>query len=90
MQKLLILSPMMTQINLQSQLATDLLCRLIAIPSLSHEEGQTADVIESFLKEAGCRTFRRGNNVWVRSVIDGVKPVILLNSHHDTVKPVAS
>ena len=70
--------------------ATDLLCRLIATPSLSREEEKTAGIIEQFLKEQGCTTFRKGNNVWVRSVIDETMPVVLLNSHHDTVKPVAS
>ena len=72
------------------QLAIDVLCRLIAVPSLSREEEQTAGIIESFLKEQGCTTFRKGNNVWVHSTIDNQLPVILLNSHHDTVKPVAS
>lgn len=68
----------------------DLLCRLIATPSLSREESQTADIIELFLKGRGCSTFRKGNNVWVCSMIDDTLPVVLLNSHHDTVKPVAS
>jgi len=73
-----------------SKVAIDLLCRLIATPSLSREEGQTAGIIEQFLKEQGCTTFRKGNNVWVQSMIDEKMPVVLLNSHHDTVKPVAS
>ena len=73
-----------------SKTAIDLLCRLIATPSLSREEEQTAGIIEWFLKEQGCTTFRKGNNVWVQSMIDEKLPVILLNSHHDTVKPVAS
>ena len=72
------------------QTAIDLLCRLIATPSLSREEEKTAGIIEQFLKEQGCTTFRKGNNVWVRSMIDEKMPVVLLNSHHDTVKPVAS
>ena len=76
--------------NQQSQAAIDLLCRLIATPSPSREEEQTAEIIEQFLKEQGCTTFRKGNNVWVKSIIDEKLPVILLNSHHDTVKPVAS
>ena len=77
-------------INQKSQTAIDLLCRLIATPSLSREEDRTAAIIESFLKEQGCTTFRKGNNVWVQSVIDERLPVVLLNSHHDTVKPVTS
>lgn len=76
--------------NQKSKTAIDLLCRLIATPSLSRKEDQTAGIIESFLKEQGCTTFRKGNNVWVRSMIDDRLPVVLLNSHHDTVKPVAS
>ena len=72
------------------QQAIDLLSKLIATPSISREEQQTADIIESFLKEQGCETFRKGNNVWVRSQIDKQLPLILLNSHHDTVKPVNS
>ncbi len=78
------------EIDQRSQLAIDLLCHLITTPSLSREEEQTAGIIESFLREQGCTTFRKGNNVWVRSMIDEKLPVILLNSHHDTVKPVAS
>ncbi len=73
-----------------SEIAVDLLKRLIATPSLSREESRTADIIDSFLKEQGCDTSRKGNNVWVRSIIDDRLPVILLNSHHDTVKPVSS
>ena len=76
--------------NQKSQVAIDLLCRLIATPSPSREEKQTAEIIEQFLKEQGCTTFRKGNNIWVKSIIDEKLPVILLNSHHDTVKPVAS
>jgi len=76
--------------NIHQQAAIDLLCRLISVPSLSRKEDQTAAIIESFLKDQGCTTFRKGNNVWVRSMIDERLPVVLLNSHHDTVKPVAS
>ena len=86
---------MVTQNNIKNLVslsgqAIDLLCRLIATPSLSREENQTADIIESYLKEHGCAVFRKGNNVWTQSIIDEKLPVILLNSHHDTVKPVAS
>jgi len=73
-----------------SQTAIDLLCRLIAVPSLSREEEVSAGIIESFLKKQGCTVFRKGNNVWTQSLIDDRLPVILLNSHHDTVKPVES
>ena len=73
-----------------SNVAIDLLCRLISTPSLSREEDQTAGIIETFLKAQDCTVFRKGNNVWTQSIIDDKLPVILLNSHHDTVKPVDS
>jgi len=65
-----------------------LLQELIAIPSLSKEENGTAGKIESFLKKNNIATHRKGNNVWAKNkyFIDS-KPSILLNSHHDTVKP---
>ncbi|MBC6995586.1 M20 family metallo-hydrolase [Neolewinella lacunae] len=67
-----------------------LLQSLIATPSLSRAEDQTADRIEAFLRERGLAPQRHGNNVWLRSRnwVEG-RPVILLNSHHDTVKPAA-
>jgi len=77
-------------IDQKLQTAIALLCRLLATPSPSGEEDRTAGIIEEFLKEQGCVTFRKGNNVWVQSIIDEKLPVVLLNSHHDTVKPVAS
>src|SRR5690606_32573957 len=65
-----------------------LLRDLIRIPSFSKEENQTADVIERFLQQRGVRTFRKLNNVWAyNKFFDADKPTILLNSHHDTVKP---
>ena len=65
-----------------------LLQELIAIPSLSKEENGTADRIETFLRQNNIATQRKGNNVWAKNknFNDG-KPTILLNSHHDTVKP---
>ncbi|HWK58627.1 MAG TPA: M20 family metallo-hydrolase [Parapedobacter sp.] len=65
-----------------------LLRDLIRIPSFSKEENQTADTIERFLQQRGVRTFRKMNNVWAyNKFFDEGKPTILLNSHHDTVKP---
>lgn len=65
-----------------------LLKDLIAIPSLSKEETGTADRIESFLKQNNIATQRKGNNVWAKNKnFSDAKPTILLNSHHDTVKP---
>lgn len=66
----------------------ELLRQLISIPSFSREEDKTASLIESFLKERGVKTFRKLNNIWAyNKFFDKAKPTILLNSHHDTVKP---
>ncbi|MEO0556449.1 MAG: M20 family metallo-hydrolase [Bacteroidota bacterium] len=73
-----------------TQEAIALLKQLIAIPSFSREESKTADVLEVFLKERGCQINRSGNNVWTRNDnYHPQKPTLLLNSHHDTVKPNA-
>lgn len=66
----------------------ELLKQLIAIPSFSKEENLTADLLQRFLKSKGVTPFRMLNNVWARNkhYVSG-KPIILLNSHHDTVKP---
>ena len=67
-----------------------LLQSLIAIPSFSKGESETADVIEDFFKKHSVQTNRIGNNVWSRNKhFDPAKPTILLNSHHDTVRPNA-
>lgn len=65
-----------------------LLVDLIAIPSFSREEDRTADLIAKFLAQQGIVPKRQGNNVWARSRYwRPGQPVILLNSHHDTVRP---
>jgi acetylornithine deacetylase len=68
--------------------AVDLLQQLISIPSFSREEGKTADLLEKFLQDKGVITHRKMNNIWAwNKHFDASKPTILLNSHHDTVKP---
>lgn len=65
-----------------------LLKQLIATPSFSKEEDKTADLLETFLKSKGFDVCRKQNNVWTKHrSFDSSKPTILLNSHHDTVKP---
>jgi acetylornithine deacetylase len=65
-----------------------LLCRLIATPSFSREEDKTADLLENFLDERHIPVNRKGNNIWaVNRYYDSSKITVLLNSHHDTVKP---
>lgn len=73
--------------NIQQD-AIDLLKDLISTPSLSKEEDQTAGILCRFLGSRNIEHTRVGNNVFARNLeFDESKPTILLNSHHDTVKP---
>jgi acetylornithine deacetylase len=68
--------------------AIDLLKELISIPSFSGEEDKTADAIAAFLMGFGVETHRQDNNIYAfNKYYDESKPNLLLNSHHDTVKP---
>jgi len=68
--------------------AVTLLKQLIATPSFSKEEDKTASIIEEFFQKKNIPTQRFLNNVWaVNKYFDSLKPTLLLNSHHDTVKP---
>lgn len=68
--------------------AVKLLQQLIATPSLSREEQGTAQLIGSLLAEKGVPYQQHLNNIWAQNqYFDPAKPTILLNSHHDTVKP---
>jgi acetylornithine deacetylase len=75
----------------QTSLAVDalgLIKRLIATPSFSREEDKTAGLIEAFFQEKQIPYQRLKNNVWAKNRhFDAAKPTLLLNSHHDTVKP---
>jgi acetylornithine deacetylase len=68
--------------------ATELLKNLIRTESLSKQEDKTAEILNTFLTERGVITERLKHNVWAKNKhFDASKPTILLNSHHDTVKP---
>lgn len=68
--------------------ATELLKRLIETPSFSKEEDKTADIIIDFFQKRNIPSERHGNNIICRNkFFDESKPTVLLNSHHDTVKP---
>jgi len=68
--------------------ACGLLKQLIGIPSFSKEEDKTADAIEEFFKRKNIVANRYLNNVWaVNKYYEKSKMTVLLNSHHDTVKP---
>lgn len=65
-----------------------LLKELISIPSFSKEEAYTAAALTKFLGVKGIAHTRIGNNVFAQNLhFNESKPTILLNSHHDTVKP---
>jgi acetylornithine deacetylase len=68
--------------------AVDLLKELIAIPSFSREEDGTAALLQRVMESHGIPVRRSGNNVWaLHTSFDPALPTILLNSHHDTVRP---
>ncbi|MBC7688342.1 MAG: M20 family metallo-hydrolase [Aquabacterium sp.] len=65
-----------------------LLKQLIAIPSFSKEENNTAAILCSFFDGHGVAYKRIVNNIFAfNKFYDSSKPSLLLNSHHDTVLP---
>ncbi|NDV44306.1 M20 family metallo-hydrolase [Flagellimonas sediminis] len=74
--------------DILTQKAVALLKELISIPSFSGEEDKTGDAIEAFLQGFGVKTERQYHNIYAfNKYFDESKPTLLLNSHHDTVKP---
>ncbi len=68
--------------------AVTLLKQLVSTPSFSKEEDKTADIITQFFSGRNIPVNRSLNNVWcVNKHFDASKPTMLLNSHHDTVRP---
>ena len=48
-------------------------------------------LIEAWFNQRNIPFEREGNNLWaLNKYFDDTKPTILLNSHHDTVKPNAN
>jgi acetylornithine deacetylase len=65
-----------------------LLKKLIETQSFSKEEENTAILIEGWFVENEIPFKRTKNNIWaMNKYFDERKPTLLLNSHHDTVKP---
>lgn len=72
----------------KNQAMVKLLTGLVGLRSISGKEGATANHIFSWLETYGVKPRRFKNNVWAYNKhYDENKPTILLNSHHDTVKP---
>ena len=69
--------------------AIDLLKGMIVIPSFSREEKEVADFLEAHWVKAGYTVNRQGHNLWLSTPFEPSKPTVLLNSHIDTVRPVA-
>jgi len=68
--------------------AVGLLKQLIATPSISKEENDTAEIISAFFGKHHIPIERTGNNIYTKNkYYDKTRPSMLLNSHHDTVKP---
>lgn len=68
--------------------AITLLKSLIETKSFSSEEDQTALLLELWFQKFNITYQRTQNNVWaVNQYFEVSKPTLLLNSHHDTVKP---
>ena len=72
--------------------AVNLLRHLISTPSPSREEAATADIWEEWLRNQGIDYVERlHNNVFaVAPGFNPERPTLMLNSHHDTVRPAAS
>jgi acetylornithine deacetylase len=78
----------MKTIQILTQEAIALLKSLIETPSLSSEEDKTALLIENWFTQNNIPFNRENNNIWAfNKNFDKSKPTLLLNSHHDTVKP---
>jgi len=71
--------------------AIDLLKRMIAIPSISRQETEVADMLQEQMQEWNIDVQRTHNNLWeIAPDYDEQRPTLLLNAHIDTVKPVAA
>ena len=78
----------MKNIEILTQEAISLLEALIETPSFSTEEEKTALLIENWFNQNEIPFERENNNVWAfNKYFDKDKPTLLLNSHHDTVRP---
>ncbi|MDG2396104.1 MAG: M20/M25/M40 family metallo-hydrolase [Flavobacteriaceae bacterium] len=74
-----------------SNLAIELLKKLISIKSFSGNEDLTALEIQNWFSKMNIISKKENNNVYaINKYYDKNKPTLLLNSHHDTVRPNSS
>lgn len=79
---------MANELTILQRDAIELLKELIAAPSYSKEEEKTAGILARFFAVRDIAATWVGNNIFaLNKYFDEGKPTILLNSHHDTVKP---
>ena len=68
--------------------AITLLQQLISKQSFSSEEDETALLIMQWFSTHDIKFESQNHNIWAKNkYFDASKPTLLLNSHHDTVKP---
>lgn len=78
----------MNNLDIITNDAIELLKEMISIPSFSKEEASVASHIASYLEKRNIKTNRLVNNIYAfNTAFNASKPTIILNSHHDTVKP---
>jgi acetylornithine deacetylase len=78
----------MNTLELLAEEAITLLQQLVSTPSFSGEENETALLLERWLATKNIPCHRHLNNVFALNAdFDPGKPTLLLNSHHDTVRP---
>ena len=74
--------------------AVGLLKILISTPSLSRDESEAADKLQSYMERSipfPGTVHRHLNNIWcIAPGYDASRPTLLLDAHIDTVKPVAA
>ena len=79
---------MSNPVHILQENSIELLKQLISSPSFSKQEEHTAQIISRFLKGKNIEPKQAGNNVYaLNKFFNAEKQTILLNSHHDTVKP---
>lgn len=79
-----------TELHQLTDKAIALLMDLIRIPAYSREEHAKADKLQEELSQLGLQPKRVLNNLILGQPDGSSRPVVLLNSHIDTVRPVES